>query len=188
MGCCSKRENLRGVWYSVDRVRIDGVEPSSAEVLGNVADMSRDDFVRAIEIADKGFRRYSTTTTFAERGIQLRKWFELIHKNIEDCILDIKAVLTNSGKNSKSGKWKDPSRGKRRGRLCCIVHSMVQRRSSPSLWRCHSVISPKYRRLHSQTTCRRMRHHNPLEFPRCYDHQKDSSGICCRVLSCHQAT
>ena len=61
-------------------------EPSSAEVLGHVADMSRADFVRAIEIADKGFRKYSTSTTFAERGVQLRKWFELVHENLDDCI------------------------------------------------------------------------------------------------------
>jgi succinate-semialdehyde dehydrogenase/glutarate-semialdehyde dehydrogenase len=62
------------------------IEPSSAEVLGQVADLSRDDFIRAIEIADKGYRKYSTSTTFAERGVQLRKWFELVHQNVDDCI------------------------------------------------------------------------------------------------------
>jgi len=61
-------------------------EPASAEVLGHVADMSREDFVRAIKIADKGFRKYSTSTTFAERGAQLRKWFDLVHENVDDCI------------------------------------------------------------------------------------------------------
>jgi hypothetical protein len=65
----------------------DNVEPSSAEVLGNVADMSRDDFIRAINIADKGYRKYFTSTTFAERGTQLRKWFDLVHENLEDCII-----------------------------------------------------------------------------------------------------
>jgi succinate-semialdehyde dehydrogenase/glutarate-semialdehyde dehydrogenase len=55
-------------------------------VLGYVADMSRGDFIRAIEIADKGFRKYSTTTTFHERGVQLRKWFDLVHENIDDCM------------------------------------------------------------------------------------------------------
>jgi len=65
----------------------DDVEPSSAEVLGQVADMSRDDFIRAIKIADKGFRKYSTSTTFAERGAQLRRWFDLINANVEDCDL-----------------------------------------------------------------------------------------------------
>jgi len=59
-------------------------EPASAEVLGYVADLARDDFVRAIEIADKGYRRYSTTTTFAERGAQLRRWFDLVYENIND--------------------------------------------------------------------------------------------------------
>lgn len=68
------------------RVRCsDGLEPSTAEVLGNMAHMSRDDFIRAIEIADKGFRKYSTSTTYADRGTLLRKWFDLIHENLDDC-------------------------------------------------------------------------------------------------------
>jgi acyl-CoA reductase-like NAD-dependent aldehyde dehydrogenase len=74
------------------------VEPSSAEVLGNVADMSRDDFIRAIKIADRGFRKYSTLTTFAERGAQLRKWFDLIQQNLDDCTSSKRLIiLTESG-------------------------------------------------------------------------------------------
>ena len=65
----------------------DVAEPSSAEVLGMVADMSREDFVRAIEIAERGYRKYSTTTISPDRGSQLRKWFELVHENLEDCTL-----------------------------------------------------------------------------------------------------
>jgi acyl-CoA reductase-like NAD-dependent aldehyde dehydrogenase len=64
---------------------LTSVEPSTAEVLGQVADLSRDDFQKAIKIADAGFRKYSTSTTFAERGNQLRKWFDLIHENVDDC-------------------------------------------------------------------------------------------------------
>jgi acyl-CoA reductase-like NAD-dependent aldehyde dehydrogenase len=60
-------------------------EPASAEVLGNVADLSRDDFQRAIKIADKGYRKYSTSTSFPERAAQLYRWYELIHANLEDC-------------------------------------------------------------------------------------------------------
>jgi len=70
-------------------------EPASAEVLGHVADMSRDDFVRAIKIADKGFRMYSTSTTFAERGAHLRKWFDLVHENVDDCIFPHLTQLSN---------------------------------------------------------------------------------------------
>jgi acyl-CoA reductase-like NAD-dependent aldehyde dehydrogenase len=58
--------------------------------------MSRDDFIKAIKIADKGFRKYSTGTTFAERGAQLRKWFELINENLDDCIPSLK-LTDNSG-------------------------------------------------------------------------------------------
>ena len=71
------------VWFLVSDSYT--IEPSSAEVLGQVADLSRDDFIKAIKIADKGYRKYSTSTTFAERGAHLRKWFDLIHANLEDC-------------------------------------------------------------------------------------------------------
>lgn len=79
----TEKLSLYTVWFLV----FDSytTEPSSAEVLGQVADLSRDDFIKAIKIADKGFRKYSTSTTFAERGAHLRKWFDLIHANLEDC-------------------------------------------------------------------------------------------------------
>jgi acyl-CoA reductase-like NAD-dependent aldehyde dehydrogenase len=85
MGTCQIGKNFPGVWYVFIIQSSNHVEPSSAEVLGNVADMSRDDFIRAIKIADKGYRKYSTSTTFAERGAQLRKWFDLIQQNFDDC-------------------------------------------------------------------------------------------------------
>jgi acyl-CoA reductase-like NAD-dependent aldehyde dehydrogenase len=71
--------------YSRCRSGSNITEPSSAEVLGQVADLSRDDFIKAIKIADKGYRKYSTSTTFPQRGAHLRKWFDLIHENSEDC-------------------------------------------------------------------------------------------------------
>lgn len=76
-------------------------EPSSAEVLGYVADLSRDDFQKAIKIADAGFRKYSTSTTFAERGIQLRKWFDLIHANLDDLA---KILSLENGKTMAEAK------------------------------------------------------------------------------------
>lgn len=99
MGTCQKRQNFPGVWYAYNGFFADFQEPSSTEVLGYVADMSRADFVRAIEIADKGFRKYSTSTTFAERGIQLRKWFDLIQKNIDDCMNPPLIALRRSGED-----------------------------------------------------------------------------------------
>jgi succinate-semialdehyde dehydrogenase/glutarate-semialdehyde dehydrogenase len=86
-------------------------EPASAEVLGYVADLGRDDFVRAIEIAHKGYRKYSTTTTFAERGAQLRRWFDLVHENIDDCSTSFTGMRSAdemiSGENSEFGKRQD---------------------------------------------------------------------------------
>lgn len=83
-------------------------EPSSAEVLGQVADLSRDDFIKAIKIADKGFRKYSTSTTFAERGVQLRKWNDLILANVDDCTIPCGSLgLTGSGQDPLARERKD---------------------------------------------------------------------------------
>ncbi|KAK7204569.1 Aldehyde/histidinol dehydrogenase [Myxozyma melibiosi] len=59
-------------------------EPSTGQVLGSVANMTRDDFVTAIKSADKGYRAYSTSTTAHERSALLRKWYDLIMQNKED--------------------------------------------------------------------------------------------------------
>jgi acyl-CoA reductase-like NAD-dependent aldehyde dehydrogenase len=105
MGSCQKWQNFPGFWYPPRCTFSNCLEPSSAEVLGNVADMSRDDFIRAIRIADNGFRKYSVSTTYAERGFQLRKWFDLIHENLEDCGGSFsKTTLIGSGENFEFGK------------------------------------------------------------------------------------
>jgi acyl-CoA reductase-like NAD-dependent aldehyde dehydrogenase len=95
-GLTLKRERLFQFMVCILGFDCANLEPSSAEVLGHVADMSRDDFIKAIKIADKGFRKYSISTTFAERGAQLRKWFELINENVDDCIPSSK-LTDNSG-------------------------------------------------------------------------------------------
>ena len=171
MGACQIGKNFPGVWYFFMFQRSNLVEPSSAEVLGNVADMSRDDFIRAIKIADKGFRKYSISTTFAERGAQLRKWFDLIQQNLDDCKSQKRVIiLTVSGKNSQFREWKDFAGGKGRSHLCCIVHSVVQRRSSSSVWRRYSLVSSQHHRLHAQATRRCMWNHHAVEFSSSNDH------------------
>jgi acyl-CoA reductase-like NAD-dependent aldehyde dehydrogenase len=79
-------------WKDISRLRYilavlvnANSEPASAEVLGKVADLSREDFQRAIKIADQGYRKYSTSTSFPERAAQLYRWYELVHANLEDC-------------------------------------------------------------------------------------------------------
>ena len=88
MGRCPKWQNFPSLRYqSQSPSQSNTIEPSSAEILAYISDLSRDDFIRAIKSADKGYRKYSTSTTFPERGVQLRKWFDLVHQNSEDCIL-----------------------------------------------------------------------------------------------------
>ncbi|CAG8894311.1 unnamed protein product [Penicillium egyptiacum] len=59
-------------------------EPSTGNVLQSCADMTKEDFIEAIESAHKGFELFSTTTTAKARGEILRKWYELILQHKDD--------------------------------------------------------------------------------------------------------
>ncbi|KAL3450249.1 aldehyde dehydrogenase domain-containing protein [Aspergillus insuetus] len=60
------------------------VEPSSATVLANCADLSKEHIVAAIDAAEEGFGKYYESTTARERGILLRKFYQLIIENTDD--------------------------------------------------------------------------------------------------------
>lgn len=59
-------------------------EPSSGQILAHCADFSQQDFVEAIEEADRGFRKYFFRTTAKQRSSLLRKWNDLILENLDD--------------------------------------------------------------------------------------------------------
>lgn len=61
-------------------------EPSSGEILASCVSSTEEDFSEAIELAHIGFQSYSTSSTAKERGLQLRKWYELILENADDCL------------------------------------------------------------------------------------------------------
>lgn len=44
-----------------------------------------DDFIQAIDSAETGFKEYYLSTTARERGVILRRWYNLIVHNAEDC-------------------------------------------------------------------------------------------------------
>ncbi|KAJ5110116.1 hypothetical protein N7532_002761 [Penicillium argentinense] len=59
-------------------------EPSTARVLGTVADCDLNDVQSAIKSAHAAQKSYYTSTTAAQRGSLLRKWHDLVIKNVED--------------------------------------------------------------------------------------------------------
>lgn len=61
------------------------IEPSTGDVLRHCSNFAHSEFVEAIDCADKGFRQFSSSTTAKERATMLRKWYELIMENVEDC-------------------------------------------------------------------------------------------------------
>ncbi|KAK1625542.1 aldehyde dehydrogenase domain-containing protein [Colletotrichum phormii] len=62
-------------------------EPSSATVLQECANLSRQDFIGAIESAKKGSAKFHESTTAKERGALLRKWSDLVIANADDLAL-----------------------------------------------------------------------------------------------------
>ncbi|KAJ5360464.1 Aldehyde dehydrogenase N-terminal [Penicillium concentricum] len=60
------------------------IEPSSGQILAHCADFSQQEFVEAIEEADRGFREYFLHTNAKQRSSLLRKWNDLILQNVDD--------------------------------------------------------------------------------------------------------
>lgn len=60
-------------------------EPSTGEVLGQCADLGLPEFKEAIDAAAVGFRAFNKSTTAKQRGSMLRKWYDLIIENADDC-------------------------------------------------------------------------------------------------------
>lgn len=76
---------INGKWRSAAADKTFPVsEPSTGDVLASCADMSLADFQEAIDSAHEGYSKFFTSTTAKERGLILRRWFDLIIKNSED--------------------------------------------------------------------------------------------------------
>jgi succinate-semialdehyde dehydrogenase/glutarate-semialdehyde dehydrogenase len=76
-------------------------EPATEAVLGNVPNFSRADFRVAIEDAQKGFIEYSENTLATQRGALLRKWYDLVMTNVDDCKLFFAQRRTHTLNNPK---------------------------------------------------------------------------------------
>lgn len=74
-----------GKWVTAKNgATFDVIEPSTEQVLGQVANLDRNDIRRAIASADGAGRKYYKSTTAGERGALLRKWYDAILANIDD--------------------------------------------------------------------------------------------------------
>lgn len=74
---------INGDWVSKD-AKFDVFEPSTATVLGQVANCSLEDFQWAITSAYNAQSKYYESTTAAQRGALLRRWNDLILANADD--------------------------------------------------------------------------------------------------------
>jgi len=78
---------------SVDRMKstaflfspLTETEPLTATNISSVVSCTRNDIQRAIESAAVAQKEYYRSTTGPQRGILLRKWYDLIVANVDDC-------------------------------------------------------------------------------------------------------
>lgn len=75
-----------GQWRSAaDGKTFPVFDPSTGQVLHDCADLGKQDFIDAIDSAEKGTRNFCENTTAKERGAVLRRLYDLILGNEEDC-------------------------------------------------------------------------------------------------------
>src|SRR5690625_6510096 len=78
---------INGVWVDAnDGGTIEVENPANGEIIGTVPKMGRNETRQAIEAADRAWGQWRNKTA-RERAIILRRWFELMHENIEDLAL-----------------------------------------------------------------------------------------------------
>lgn len=70
---------------SFSLLTIPTIEPSTDTVLGTVSNCELADFKKAIDSAEKAQEEFYESTTATQRGTLLRKWFNLIMANQDDC-------------------------------------------------------------------------------------------------------
>jgi succinate-semialdehyde dehydrogenase/glutarate-semialdehyde dehydrogenase len=81
---------IAGEWVSAaDGKTFPVTNPARGDVIANVADMTREDARRAIEVADKARHEWAARTG-KERAAVMRKWFDLMVANADD----LAAILT----------------------------------------------------------------------------------------------
>ena len=77
---------VAGQWKSGNEGKTFNVfEPSSGKVLHECADLGTQDFLDAIDSAEKGTRDFHKNTTAKERGAILKTFNDLMLANEEDC-------------------------------------------------------------------------------------------------------
>jgi succinate-semialdehyde dehydrogenase/glutarate-semialdehyde dehydrogenase len=81
---------IAGEWVNAaDGKTFPVTNPARGDVIANVADMSREDARRAIEVADKARHEWAARTG-KERAAVMRKWYDLMVENADD----LAAILT----------------------------------------------------------------------------------------------
>lgn len=77
---------VAGEWRAPEGETFSVYEPSTGSVLRECANLGMQDFLDAIDSAEKGMAAYHESTTARERGQILRQWYDLVMANIDDCM------------------------------------------------------------------------------------------------------
>lgn len=77
---------VAGEWRAPEGKTFSVYEPSTGSVLRECANLGLQDFLDAIDSAEKGMAAYYESTTARQRGQILRRWYDLVMANIDDCM------------------------------------------------------------------------------------------------------
>ncbi|KAL2826561.1 hypothetical protein BJY01DRAFT_255946 [Aspergillus pseudoustus] len=75
---------IDGEWVQRDNT-FPVYEPSTGKILSSVANVTKADFIDAINSATPAQAQFYESTTGPQRGQILRAWYDRIQKNIDDC-------------------------------------------------------------------------------------------------------
>lgn len=75
---------VAGEWRAPEGKTFPVYEPSTGSVLRECANLGLQDFLDAIDSAEKGMVAYYESTTARQRGQILRRWYDLVMANVDD--------------------------------------------------------------------------------------------------------
>ena len=75
---------INGTWcYSDDEKSIDIINPSTQEVVATVPDLTDEQVISSIELADEAWKSFKKTSA-SERSSMLMRWYQLMMDNADD--------------------------------------------------------------------------------------------------------
>lgn len=112
-----EEQDFRRNWYAVHSLKTirsirktnSLLEPSAGTIIGKVSNADLEDFRKAITSANTAQEDFYRSTTAVQRGVMLRKWYELVEANAEDSRSSYFATPRQQSQAISSSKSANPT-------------------------------------------------------------------------------